>query len=65
MSLFANLNGGGIKRPDVVINGDGGSLLPTSFSGMRFSSAQINKQNTLLGGIAPYHYGQGIVLKKA
>ena len=61
MSLFANLNGGGIKGPDVVINGDGGSLLPTSSSGMRFSSAQINKQDTLLGGIAPYHYGQGSV----
>jgi hypothetical protein len=61
MSLFANLNGGGIKGPDVVINGDGGSLLPTSSSGMRFSSAKINQQDKLLGGIAPYHYGQGSV----
>ncbi|KAJ1468540.1 hypothetical protein T484DRAFT_1755107 [Baffinella frigidus] len=61
MSFFGNLNGGGIKGPDVVINGDVGSLLPKSSSGMRFSSAQINKQESLLGGVAPYSYGQGSV----
>jgi hypothetical protein len=61
MSFFGNLNGGGIKGPDVVINGDGGSLLPTSSSGLRFSSAQINKQDSLLSGINPYDYGQGSV----
>ncbi|KAJ1464857.1 hypothetical protein T484DRAFT_1757790 [Baffinella frigidus] len=61
MSFFGNLNGGGIKGPDVVINGDGGSLLPTGQSGMRFSSAQINKQDSLLSGINAYDYGQGSV----
>ena len=59
MSIFAGLQRGGIKGPDVVINGDGGSLLPTSSSGMRFSSAQINKTDSLLAGIKPYSYGQG------
>jgi hypothetical protein len=61
MSLFGNLNGGGIKGPDVVINGDGGSLLPTSSAGMRFSPAQINRTGNLLGGVTPYNYGQGSV----
>lgn len=61
MSFFGNLKGGGINGPDVVINGDGGSLLPTSSSGMRFSSAQINQQNKLLSGVTAYDYGQGSV----
>ena len=57
MSIFAGL-AGGIKGPDVAINADGGSLLPTT-DGMRFSSAQINQQDTLLSGIKPYDYGAG------
>ncbi|KAJ1467192.1 hypothetical protein T484DRAFT_3631785 [Baffinella frigidus] len=61
MSFFGNLQGGGIKGPDVVINGDGGSLLPSSSSGIRFSSAHINQQNQLLSGVTAYDYGQGSV----
>jgi len=59
LSIFAGLQGGGIKGPDVVINGDGGSLLPTSASGVRFSSAKINQTPALLSGIKPYSYGAG------
>ena len=59
MSIFAGLQSGGIKGPDVVINGDGGSLLPTSASGVRFSSAKINQTPALLSGIKPYSYGAG------
>jgi hypothetical protein len=58
MSIFAGLQSGGIKGPDVVINGDGGSLLPTS-SGLRFSSAKINQTPSLMAGINPYDYGPG------
>ena len=61
MSLFGNLQGANIKGPDVVINGDGGSLLPTSSSGMRFSSAEVNQQSKLLSDLQPYSYGQGSV----
>jgi hypothetical protein len=59
MSLFGDLNSGGIRGPDVVINGDGGSLLPTTAAGVRFSEAQINKQSELLSGLNPYHFGPG------
>jgi hypothetical protein len=58
MSLFAGLQRGGIKGPDVVINGDGGSLLPTN-DGIRFSDAKINQTPSLLGGVQPYKYGPG------
>jgi hypothetical protein len=61
MSLFGNLQSANIKGPDVVINGDGGSLLPTSSAGMRFSSAEINQQSQLLSDVKPYRYGQGSV----
>jgi hypothetical protein len=61
MSLFGNLQGANIKGPDVVINGDSGSLLPTSTSGMRFSSAEVNQQSKLLSDLQPYSYGQGSV----
>ena len=59
MSLFSGVKNGNIKGPDVVINGDGGSLLPTASSGIRFSSAQINQNPSLLSGIKPYSYGAG------
>ena len=59
MSFFGNLNAGGIKGTDSVINGDGGSLLPISGAGLRFSSSQINKQQSLLSGLKPHEYGQG------
>ena len=59
MSLFSGVNNGKIKGPDVVINGDGGSLLPTTSSGIRFSSAQINQTPSLLSGIKPYSFGAG------
>ena len=61
MSLLDNLKGASIKGPDVVINGDKGSLMPTSSSGMRFSSAEINQQPSLLSDLKPYSYGQGSV----
>jgi len=60
MSFFGGLNNGGIRGPEVAINQAGGSLLPNSGSGLRFSSAQINQQSSLLSGIAPYSYGQGV-----
>jgi hypothetical protein len=59
MSLFSGINNSKIKGPDVVINGDGGSLLPTAGSGIRFSSAKINQTSSLLSGIKPYSYGAG------
>ena len=59
MSIFSGLQSGGIRGPDVVINGDGGSLLPSSASGVRFSSAKINQTSALLSGIKPYSYGAG------
>ena len=52
MSLFAGLQRGGIKGPDVVINGDGESLLATN-EGIRFSEAKINQTPSLLAGIQP------------
>jgi hypothetical protein len=60
MSFFGALNNGGIRGPEVAINQAAGKLLPDSGSGIRFSSAQINQQSTLLAGLAPYSYGQGI-----
>ena len=59
MSIFSGLQSGGIRGPDVVINGDGGTLLPSSASGVRFSSAKINQTSSLLSGIKPYSYGAG------
>jgi len=58
MSFFGALNNGGIRGPDVAINQAGGNLLPNSGSGIRFSSAQINQQSSLLSGVSPYSYGQ-------
>ena len=59
MSIFSGVQSASIRGPDVVINGDGGSLLPSSQSGVRFSSAKINQTSELLSGIKPYSYGAG------
>ena len=61
MSLFGGLQGAVNLRPDVVINGHGGNLLPNSSSGIRFSDARINQQQNLLQGVKPYNYGPGSV----
>ncbi|KAJ1469374.1 hypothetical protein T484DRAFT_1754519 [Baffinella frigidus] len=62
MVFAANLHsvGGGIRRPDVVINGAGGSLLPNGGGGVRFPASRINEQQkALLSRVVPYQYGQG------
>jgi len=61
MSLFGGLQGAANLRPDVVINGHGGNLLPNNSSGLRFSDARINQQQNLLQGVKPYSYGAGSV----
>jgi hypothetical protein len=65
MSFFGALNNGGIRGPEVAINQDGGNLLPNDGSGIRFSSAQINQQSSLLAGVTPYSYGQGVTGENA
>ena len=60
MSLFAQLNSGGIRQPDAVINGSS-SLLPTSGAGIQLTTAKINQTSNLLGNISPYDYGPGRV----
>lgn len=60
MSLFAQLNSGGIRQPDAVINGSS-NLLPTSGAGIQLTTAKINQTSNLLGNISPYDYGPGRV----
>ena len=60
MSLFAQLNSGGIRQPDAVINGSS-SLLPSSGAAIQLTNAKINQTSNLLGNISPYDYGPGRV----
>lgn len=61
--FFSNLYGGGIRRPDVVMN-DGplppsstlGGGYPAGFNGT--PDGKIDYANTLLGNVNPYAYGE-------
>ena len=62
--FFSNLYGG-IRQPDVVINGSGGPLPPSSTMGGGYPEGfggvpdgKINLASTLLGDVNPYAYGE-------
>jgi hypothetical protein len=64
--FFSNLYGGGIRKPDAVINPSGGGALPPmSTSGPGFPAGfngapdgRINTASTLLGDVSPYSYAE-------